>query len=150
MGNIQEKNVIQDILKALLLSKQQIQGQYGLQETPSIFETILNNFRDKFKIDEKLLGELQIEFTQYARENKEKLIEKASDGLVEKVSKINYYDLKNIIVTSETLRKIVEEQMINSPKIQEAINEIVNRDFPELSRKIKEGKIEIKINVNLK
>jgi len=146
----QEKHFIQDILKVLLLSKQEVSGQYGVQETQSIFEAILSDIKDKFKIDEKLVNELQVEFAQYVKENKERIIEKSSEILAEKVAKIDSYDFKNMIGGSDRLCEIIEKQIIDNPEIEKTINEIVYRDFPGLARKIKEGRVEIEVKVNLK
>ncbi len=145
-----QSDFICEILKKLLLTKQQIKGDYGSSETQSIFEMVLEDLKNKFKINEKLVNELQVEFAQYVEKNKEKIIEKSSNILAEKIGKIDYYDLKNIIGGSEKLREIIEKQIMSSQKIQEAINNIVNQDFPELAKKIKEGKVEIKMDVNLK
>ena len=150
MKNIQEKNFIQDILKVLLLSRQQVQTQNGMQETQSVFENILNNVSDKFKIDDNLVSELQIEFNQYIKKNKEKILFKVADTLTKKVGEIESYNFRNIIGSSQTLKAIIERKLIDNKEIQDAIAEIKNRDFPELSRKIKEGKVEIRIIVNLK
>ena len=146
----QEKNFIQDILKRLLLTKQSIETQYGIQERESIFEGIMNEVRNKFKLDENLVNELQVDFANYIKKNKPEILKKINEVAIEKLGKLDVWNYKSMIREVFIEGRFIEKEIIASTKVQKAIDEYIREEMPDLSKKIHDGLVNIKIEVSLK
>ena len=154
----QEENFLYDIIRKLLLTRREVENSYGEKiEIKSIFEEIVDEILEDFKVDKNILDELQSEFAKYFNKNKKNIIKKIEKSLINDtirhIRTLSPYDFKYMIRESNILKEVIRQEIIqqvniilNQSEIKELIMDFIKKDMPFLSEKIRDGNFEVKIN----